>query len=51
MSLILTKIQFIRQGTTDLESGEIPYYEKDGKFFLKENDQEVTIEKEEVIIF
>lgn len=51
MSLILTKIQFIKQGSCDLESGEVPFYEQDGKFYLKESNEEITIVEESTLIF
>ena len=50
MGMILTKIQYVRTGTTDLTSDEQPFYEKDGKFYLKDTDKEVVIVEEDEII-
>jgi hypothetical protein len=46
MSLILTKIQFPYLGTSGTASGEVPFYEENGKFFLKLTGEEVTITEE-----
>ena len=50
MALILRKIQYPYIGILYLESGEIPYYEKNGKFYLKETNEEITVKEEEIII-
>lgn len=44
MGLLLTKIQYRKTYATNLTCGEVPYYEKEGKFYLKDTDEEVTIE-------
>lgn len=46
--MILTKIQYNKHSSpSEITSGEVPFYEKDGRLYLKSTGEEVTIEKEE----
>jgi hypothetical protein len=51
MALILTKIQYVRSGSNDLISGDEPFYELDGKFYLKDTHEEIIIINDQEIVF
>lgn len=50
MGLILTKIQYVRSASSDLVSGETPYYEYEGRLYLKSTGEEITIQEEGEIL-